>query len=521
MNTITGNLVQEIRSLLLTLDRDGGLITPSIYETAQVLRFYPTTDRIKETVEWLLQQQRSDGAWGDPSAPLYRAVPTVAALLALSRRSSRTQREQDAVSAGIEAFESLKEQWQGVVPDDIPIAAELVLPRLLEDSEQLGLPISTSGFEKLRRLGDRRRHMIAHMRPTAGAPPLHAWETWGHQPEPDLADGSGGVGHSPAATAWWLHLARRRRYLKFIRNGAIAYLAAASRETYNGSRGIAPSTWPLQRFEMVFVLHSLLLAGLLHDPRLDDVVAPLIKRLAGMMGKHGVGYSDFFMPDGDDTAAAVAILAEMGHTGYVTTLAPFQADDHFRAFPFELHHAPTVTARGAHALALCGYENRPWMLALAASQLPDGRWVGDKWNRSWLYTTSVVLHTFVEAEDKRPLRQALGALLAHQHADGGWGSTDSSSMQETAYTVLALNTLRASGEWNQAAETSWRRAKDFLLLHFEHRNVAPERLWIDKELYTPIRVDRAFLLSALLVILQPEAAQSPTGVAKPVQVQYV
>lgn len=496
----------EIRQLLLALDSDGGLLTPSIYETAQVLRFCPDAFVPVDVAEWLLSQQEADGGWGDPAAPLYRAVPTAAAILALAQRGPHSDRSRHAIATGVEAFVRLAPHWQPPLPDDIPIAVELVLPRLLDAARRIGLSLPTKHFKALRQLGQRRRHMLAHMRPAAATPPLHSWEAWGRQPARTLLDGSGGVGHCPAATAWWLHLARKRQHLHTQLSSVRDYLAAASHGTWHGAPGIMPSAWPVQRFELAFVLHTLLLAGLLHEPRLADLVAPLSKRLAGMVTPHGLGFSEHFAPDGDDTAAAVAVLAATGHRRFAAALAPFQAADHFKAYTFELHHAPTVTARGAHALALHGLDDRPWLDALAASQLPDGRWTGDKWNRSWLYTTAVVLHAFPDNANLAAVRAALHALVTYQHADGGWSSLGASSLQESAYAVLALNTQRGSPSWDASAEATWRRAQAFLVRHFGERRRLPERLWIHKELYTPVRIDQAFLLSALLLVLAPEPA---------------
>ena len=520
MNHSIAPILDELRQVLRRLDSDGGLLTPSIYETAQVLRFCPDAFVAGDVAEWLLCHQEADGAWGDPAAPLYRAVPTAAALLALVEHGPATTRTHHAIAAGCEAFAALAHHWQPPLPDDMPIAAELVLPRLLDDARRIGLRLPATGFTALRRLGQRRRHLIAQMRPVAATPPLHSWEAWGHRPTRALLDGSGGVGHCAAATARWLHLARKRRHLTAQQQGAYAYLAAASRETWGAVPGILPSAWPVQRFEMAFVLHTLLVAGLLHDPRLADIMAPLIRRLAGMVTPRGVGFSEYFLPDGDDTAAAVAVLAAAGYREFAGALAPFQASDHFKAYAFELHHAPTVTARGAHALSLCGQNEQPWLDALADAQLPDGRWVGDKWNRSWLYTTAVVLHTFAGTAYVAPVRAGLRALMTFQRADGGWGAPGRSSLQETAYAVLALNTQRNGPGWDEHAQATWQRATAFMARHFTARNDAPERLWIHKELYTPVRIDRAFLLCALVLALEPDAQHRPAGMIEAERVRH-
>ena len=45
----------------------------------------------------------------------------------------------------------------------------------------------------------------AGAKPGAGSAAVYSWEAWGTEPTPDLVDALGSVGHSPAATAAWLH----------------------------------------------------------------------------------------------------------------------------------------------------------------------------------------------------------------------------------------------------------------------------------------------------------------------------
>jgi len=63
----------ELQSLMADLGKAGGLISPSIYDTAQVLRLYPPPEGPEPTLDWLLQQQQADGGWGDPSVSYARA----------------------------------------------------------------------------------------------------------------------------------------------------------------------------------------------------------------------------------------------------------------------------------------------------------------------------------------------------------------------------------------------------------------------------------------------------------------
>jgi hypothetical protein len=100
ISRIVDVLLTDLRSLIINLGKDGGLISPSVYNTAQVLRVFPPQQDVWPAVNWLLEQQQANDGWGDPAVPLARDVPTLASVLALHTYGNR-KATRDAARAGL------------------------------------------------------------------------------------------------------------------------------------------------------------------------------------------------------------------------------------------------------------------------------------------------------------------------------------------------------------------------------------------------------------------------------------
>jgi hypothetical protein len=98
-------------------------------------------------------------------------------------------------------------------------------------------------------------------------------------------------------------------------------------------------------------------------------------------------------------------------------------------------------------------------------------------------------------------RAALDVLCATQHADGGWGICFQSTPIDTSFALLALHSLQVDGYLNEACERVYRRAHDYLLQAAAIPEAQPAMRWISKDLFCPERIDRLFVLSALLAPL--------------------
>lgn len=487
---------RELSLLLQELGCDGGRMSASIYETAQVLRLYPGLFDPAPVVDWLLAQQQEDGGWGGGADALYRTAPTLAAVLALHAYPSAPGAA--AVRAGVRYVHQCADSWGPPVPDRIPVAAELIVPDLLAAGIAAGLPVESEPFAAVMALGRRRRALIDRLKPGPGSSAVFSWEAWGTTPKADLVDAYGSVGSSPAATAAWLRLAAQQPYLAQERRRAEDYLRAATSMLAGVPAGVMPSAWPMHRFEQSFALHALLMGDLLSEPELQPALNRQLSELQMALRPEGLGFTDHFAPDGDDTAAAVAVLAAAGRLSDAGSLASFAGEAYCSSYPCEMHASTTVTARASHALTLLGLNSDRWRGTVATLQLPDGRWESDKWNVSWLYSTAVALLPFRKVHAPRVKASALEVLLRHQRRCGGWGAGTTPTAQETAYAVLALHTLAADENLPCAALEAMQRGKRFLARHFEDDQWPRGRLWIIKELYGPERIDRAFILAALL-----------------------
>lgn len=495
---ITDVFLRRLEALLNDLGRDGGMLAPSIYDTAQMLRYgLVAPDARPAVLHWLLDQQHADGGWGPTHQPAARELPTVAALLALHTAHPSDPPIRRACTAGRAWFAAQPRRWSGALPDDIPVGIELLLPPLITQAEAAGL-IAPRPLETLAQLGERRRRMVAQYPLHAGGTLSHSWEALGVPPTEQVIDGSGGVGHSPAATAAWLAAATQANLPESVYERAQTYLSRASAATRSGIPGLQPTVWPIDGFERVWVLHALAIAGLLDHPAVEPLVQPHLQALRMAISPGGIGMSPHFINDGDITATALATLQMAGQRVDMHCLEHFvQGDHHYRTYPHELQPSLTTTAHALHARAEAGLDVRGTIRFLIQKQQPDGRWMQDKWHSSWIYTTSVVLLALAATDEMTAHTAGMQALLAAQHADGAWGVSGQPTAAETAYARLALVAGRSAGRRLPGLDAALERSARWLALHAAAAS-GPD-LWIGKELYTPYRVDAAFICAAVLV----------------------
>ncbi|XYH92776.1 prenyltransferase/squalene oxidase repeat-containing protein [Sorangium sp. So ce1128] len=488
-----------LRRLITDIGQGGGLVSPSVYDTAVALMFDSFPYARESIIAWLLEQQRSDGGWGLSSVPRARDLPTVAAIVALHPYRDAVPRVRRACEGALEFLRNQAEHWGTSLPDDIPVGLELLMPRLLDEASSMGLDVDSGPYRALFALGERRRALIGKARPAAGSAAAHSWEGWGSGCSRELIDASGGVGHSPAATAAWLYTSRDQAGLADARAAAHDYLLQASKSTQVGIPGVVPTVWPINRFEQAWVLYSLRVLGLLDHPGLGDVVRPQLLDLDAALRPEGMGMSDAFTHDGDITSTAIATLGKLGTPHAIGTLRRFERDGMFITYANELQPSLTTNAHAIHALACHGEDASKPARYLLERQRPDGRWVGDKWHSSWIYATTQVILALLHEGQMSAVKAGTEALLRAQREDGGWGAGCVSTAAETAYAVLAICAVQRDREHESMTRAAWRRGYSWLVAN-DHIDGDQENLrWIGKELYCPVRVDRAWILGSLLV----------------------
>jgi hypothetical protein len=497
-HTIADEILFQTHSLIQDLGRQGGLISASEYDTAVVLRFAPPAKEsaLAAGLNWLLSRQHPDGGFGNILAPQFREMISLCVALTLHHYESTYPQLRPAREAAIDFVRHQTASWDGL-PDDMPIGAELIIPALVDQAEQAGMDLPTAHFAALRALGDRRRQLIAKVKPGACSTASHSWESWGIDPDPALLDESGGVGHSPAATAAWLYAARDREDLTLERQRAEKYLRNAATATGTNVPGVVPNVWPIDRFEQIFCLLALDESGMIDEPVLQDVVQPQLEDMAESLFPRGLSFSSFFTPDGDDTATAMVVLARNGYEIDPTLLAPYASERHFATWPGELQMSLSTTAHAVHALALVGQASESVIDGLIDRQQPEGCWLGDKWHSSLYYITSQSLLALREAGQLDAVRTTVRWLLSQEYEEGGWG-VDGPTPLETGYAVLALRPFMDFPGVREAIS----RALPMLMSSVEQPlHDESVSYWIGKTLYRPFRVDRMFELCAAWVAM--------------------
>lgn len=501
MNALEQELFAELNALVADLGKDGGLISPSVYDTAQLLRLYPPPEGVEPGLDWLISQQKADGGWGDPAVPTARDVPTLAAILTIfTYRKDRTSRQ--IVNAGLEFLEQQAEQWADTHVDALPTACEVVLPYLLKEAQVAGLQIDQRPYERLFHFRDKKLHHV-HKKPLkAGTAPTYSWEALDLEIESSLLDGSGGVGHSPAATAAWLKQALEVPSLQKYIPIAERYLSDAGRSTLVDIPGVVPHTFPIIGFELAYSLYALHITGLIDHPNLAESVNRQGNELYQILKNgFGVSYGNYFVPDLDTTSTAVVALRSLEYPVEPDYIRQFQNNEHFYTFPHELNPSVLSNAHAIYALNQCGDRQTETEKFLIDRQLPNGNWRADKWHTSQRYTALEVMLALLNANCDFDLRSLASLFVNDKLTTDSWNLAERPTSIETVYGFLALWKLNNIGALSEAEVEQFRGKFNAILEHNHHSDEDSARYWLGKELYSAYRVDEVYALCAKLLAI--------------------
>jgi halimadienyl-diphosphate synthase len=382
------------------------------------------------------------------------------------------------------------------------VAFELLLPALVQRARQAGVAVPPHldiyGEQRSRKLGMLSSAALYSARSTVA----HSLEFLGDQADLDglrAAQGeNGALGNSPATTAFF--------YARTADPRALSYLQECLTRT---GGAMASALHPCETFEVLWAAYHLYLAGVPARVLLDGAEQDALRCA---LANGGVGLSATFpIPDADDTAVALLLLADLGESVYPAVLQRFATPDGlFAAFPDERHGSVGVNVHVLHALArLPGYPDADQVILrlleyLTAQQERAPYWL-DKWHISPYYATAhavLVLGDLPARYEPRArplLASAREWLRQTQNPDGSWGFYGRATAEETAYAVLALARSAHGGQ----AGCDRQRCTDgvrYLAAATGGAGCDPEEvfppLWIDKGLYHPTLVVRAVIAAA-------------------------
>ncbi|RIK38075.1 MAG: hypothetical protein DCC57_21175, partial [Chloroflexi bacterium] len=199
-------ILAELQKTVADLGRDGGKISPSVYDTAQRLRLYPPQEGVSAGLEWLLAQQHPDGGWCESTVLAARDIPTLAAILAI-HQYRRDAQAQAAIRRGLAYLATHASRWSAVHINETPLGGEMILPLLLKEAAAQGFAIDQRPYARLFGMREQKLERLARYPFAANSAPTYSWEALELPFAPQMLDPWTGVGHSPSATAAWLRSA--------------------------------------------------------------------------------------------------------------------------------------------------------------------------------------------------------------------------------------------------------------------------------------------------------------------------
>lgn len=485
----------------------GGDVGASAYDTAWVamVRYPDDHPAFAESLKALLSMQNPDGSFG--VAFPHSVVPSLAAALCLTTMAD-THKAADASRERVLAY--LREVLPRWDPQAFEaIAIELVAPHLLQALESTGVSLDFPARDALIQMVNKKLALLDPELLYRGSTSMvYSLEAMGSRLDLNrcgkMQHANGSFGGSMAATASTLIYGD---WNKSVYNN----LAFWVNRGIDGVKGVVPVVGPINIFEMNWLLKNLLLCGTELHRDIDPSTRARVEAVhQANWTSTGVCSGPSSWPsDGDNTSVHLKVRHALGLSVDFSVVLSYLKPTHFECFPGERDISITCNA---HALDACNngeQANTPEMLAvrhLVASyilqeQCVDGYWTS-KWHHSSLYATYCVVPALADSSHEYASAAVVRAVawVLEARKGAGWGLIKGITAEETAYaafTVLAgLSFLEP--KLRSAAEVALASARHYLLEHLEQKPLAS--LWVSKEPYTPRRVVRGTVISALIAL---------------------
>ncbi len=493
-------------------DLQQGIMAPDAYSTAWIA-LVPQKDEANhpawpQALTYLRQRQLTDGGWGD--AEVYnahdRTICTLATMHSLLEWGESTK--SDLIERAVRALHKYAPDLAG--ENHEMVGFELSLPRLVRELDTKGISLRIPEWTAIMHMGIAKIALIGDLTINYETPRVW-WFTLETLPEIKLAqidkrilNEDGSVMTSTAATAAYL------RALRLSGNDSPRAEAFLERVLQNGDGG-AGFCYPIERFELIWTLDNLLMAGLSPE---HSHIAQQIQHLADAWSQFPKGLSfsrSFPINDGDDTSVGYQVLRKAGLNPTYSPLHDFWDKDHFRSYLDE--RTPSVTAN-IHAMSalrqdVTSYPKSKQMAILTTEwlrkYLTHDLTFSDKWHVSPIYSASHAIYALANW-DNELAKDSLEIILANQQDDGGWGFLGQTTVEETGHAILGLVAAYRAG----LLQSKWPliHAKRYMDQHYMKRSST--RLWIGKTLYHPIGVVESLVYSAR-VALEIEGIENENG----------
>lgn len=491
-HTRTGTIREILDAEIQTLLRDlgSGKVDGVAYDTAWVARLAPRYPGygFERSLDWLRQNQYEDGTWGAPLVHYHdRFISTLAAIVAL-REVGADKRDERRVKRGEQAL------WHLVGKlgrdDSDTIGFPILSAALAEEASELGLDVPRAPVRYKERFAKKVATLLEQsQRNWRGSTLLVNLESL----REELHGGdvvlslNGTVGASPAATAGFL--------LRFENKDSLDALRRVQQK--GNTAGSSPPFEVFDLFELIWSLHRLRMSNVIDLS--DAVVQEKISYLwENWSPEFGISHSTSFpLTDIDDTALGFSLLHWAGYPVDETVFEHYEQDTHFRCFPYESNPSPSVHLNLLTALKITGIaQKRPAWVQKSVTALrrydENGSYWWDKWHTSPYYVVNAAMYALPDIADDLVCSR-IKWIMRTQNDDGGWGFSDKSTIEETAYGLDSLLLWEKFG--GSVDDSQILRAYRFLLGNLDAMQYTP--LWIHKGLYTPRLIVRSTILGTL------------------------